>query len=451
MNRNAIIPLRISTMFSCLRLSKSTSRRLTSKYSERRAKLMSSLPASAVVVLVGNPTTFATQKIFNPFQQNTDFLYMTGLDEPDCVAVLENLPNGQHRYTLFLEDRPHYEVRWSGPATGRELATSVFGADQAYPNSAFHPYFKQLQADKAKDRSAVMYLDPPASLVSGHLHPAHMTPSSGASHPTSSSGGSGGKPWWRAVISADAPPTRPISPLIQKMRAVKSVAEIEVMATAGRVSGESFAVAMAECPRLSTEHQLEAVLQYNFKMRGATDHAYVPVVAGGSNACILHYVNNDMQLNTGDLVLVDAGGQYGHYAADISRTFPINGRYTQPQRDLYQAVLNVQMECIDMISTSVSLDEVHHKSITLMTRELNALGFDVNEQVVARDLYFHHLGHFWLEPGTCVYVSADARFPSKYHGIGIRIEDNIVVTREGRRVLTTAAPKLVSDIESLTR
>ncbi|KAI9190496.1 aminopeptidase [Blastocladiella emersonii ATCC 22665] len=443
------------------------------EYAARRERLMAQLPSGSAAVLVGNPTTFATQKIFNQFQQNTDFFYMTGLDEPDCVAVFEKDPREQkgYRWTLFVEDRPAHEVRWSGPATGVEAARTVFGADTALPNTAFRGYFRQLQADVAarSGSGAVLYIDPPTSLLSHQLHPSHAS-----STDLGTRGGAASASWWRTALTSGgtqpAAPTRALSPLVQAMRAVKSSAEIAVMARAGAISGASFADTMARSHTLHLEHTMAAYLEWQFKQRGAKGHAYVPVVAGGSNACILHYVNNDMPLPHNGLVLVDAGCQYAGYASDISRTFPVARKFTDPQRELYQAVLNVQEQIISMISTAVSLDDLHYRLISLMTAELKSLGFDVNNQIVSRELYYHHLGHYLgadvhdtpsvsraqpLQPGNVitiepgVYVSPNPRWPARFHGIGIRIEDDVHVTPTGPHVLTALAPKSIADIEAL--
>ncbi|KAJ3364602.1 hypothetical protein GGF31_008990 [Allomyces arbusculus] len=450
------------------------------EYESRRAKLMSQLPDGAVAVLVGNPTTFASNKIFNVFQQNTDFLYLTGLDEPDAVLVLEKDSSAQkgYRMTLFIEYRAAHEIRWSGPATGPDAARTVFGTDTVMPNTQFAAYFDQLKADLASSHRP-LYLDSPAELLSSQYHP--LSPVAAAAAAVAETGTTPPSGSWSAGLAkltrakTSAAPPRPLSHLIQQLRAVKSPAEIAVMARSGANSGAAFADSLRAMRdrNLVSEHMLSAHLEFGFRMRGSKGNAYVPVVAGGPNACILHYVNNDMPLRQGETVLIDAGGQYGHYASDISRTYPISGKFSPAQRELYQAVLNVQQESIRLISTNTSLDHLHYHSISLMTEELRKLGFDVTDTDVSRDLYFHHLGHYLgldvhdtptvsrarklregmvitIEPG--VYVSRDPRWPSRFHNIGIRIEDNVVVSASGEapRVLTSSAPKTIEEIEQLS-
>ncbi|KAI9223326.1 peptidase M24, structural domain-containing protein [Blastocladiella britannica] len=447
------------------------------EYALRRDHLAEQLPNGSAAIVVGHPTTFATQKIFNAFQQSTDFYYLTGLDEPDSIAVLErdtSLKNG-YRFSLFVENRSQHEVRWSGPATGLDSAKSVFGADHAFPNTTFQDFYRQLCADVAARRGS-LYLDPPHQLMSSQMHPVHHAPTLATPPPPPPRAAgpaartlSASASWLRSTLSPPGTPsTRSLSPLIQAMRAIKSPAELGVMRRAGRISGESFAAVMGR--PFDTEHALAARLEYEFKSRGSKGSAYVPVVAGGRNACVLHYVNNDMVMGEQDMVLVDAGGQFGGYASDISRTFPVRGKFSPAQRELYAAVLAVQEECIAISSTAVSLDEIHRRSISLMTCELNKLGFNATEANVSRDLYFHHVGHYLgldvhdtpsvsraqnLQPGNVitiepgVYVPPNSRWPAKYHNIGIRIEDDVAISATGREVLTSSAPKTIEDIEHL--
>ncbi|KAI8645437.1 peptidase M24, structural domain-containing protein [Parasitella parasitica] len=333
---------------------------------------------------------------------------------------------------------------WDGPRTGVEGVKEFFGADEAYDSTRFSSYFK-----KVLSSSKHIFMDSPGSMPS--------------------------------LISADSTKKLietglklqtilPLSKTIQELRMIKSPSEIEIMKKSGMISSKAFIEAMKWTEPGVTEGQLWAKFDYETRMRGSTILAYVPVVAGGPNALSMHYVRNDMELKNGDLVLVDCGGEYNGYASDITRTWPVNGKFNDAQRELYQAVLNVNKACIKMCteSNSISLHGIHAQSVKLMKQELQNIGFNVNSWDLERILYPHHVGHYLgldvhdlhdldrsrklknnmvvtIEPG--IYVPFDDKFPSKYQGIGIRIEDNVVVGKDDPYVLTSTSPKEIVDVE----
>ncbi|KAJ1503677.1 Xaa-Pro aminopeptidase 3 [Coelomomyces lativittatus] len=264
-------------------------------------------------------------------------------------------------------------------------------------------------------------------------------------------------------------PTLDLTSQVEQLRVKKTKAEIQVLKKANRITHASFLSGLKN--PWKKEHEGMAFLEYQMKSLGAQKLAYVPVVASGQRTCVLHYTQNDQQIHEGDLVLVDAGCQFGYYASDITRTFPASKHFTQPQRELYNAVLNTQEACLKHISPLISLDDLHTLSVMYLTEELNRLDFRTDKKTVSDHLYFHHLGHYLgldvhdtpsvsrgiplqsgmvitLEPG--VYVPPSPMFPSKYHGIGIRIEDNVVIRSQGYDLLTNPiAPRTVDEIESL--
>jgi Xaa-Pro aminopeptidase len=228
------------------------------------------------------------------------------------------------------------------------------------------------------------------------------------------------------------------------------------------------------------EYEIEALIEYHFRKSGAAAPAYTTIVGGGSNATILHYINNDAELHDGDLLLIDAGAEYQGYASDITRTFPVNGRFTEAQRDIYELVLEAQQACIEMTSPGVTMDELHNRSVEILTAGMVRLGLlqgetaKLIEEEKYKQFYMHRLGHFLgmdvhdvgryqidgesrpLEPGIVItiepgiYIAADTKdIPEKYAGIGVRIEDDILVTQQAHRVLTDKAPKEVKEIEEL--
>ncbi|KAI8388711.1 peptidase M24, structural domain-containing protein [Radiomyces spectabilis] len=344
---------------------------------------------------------------------------------------------------MFVPPKNADAELWDGPRTGVQGVKEFFNADEAYDNSRFPVFLRE--ALKAEN----VFIDPPKNM------PTLLED--------------------KQIISLietgkKMSAIKPLSTLIQELRVVKSDAEIDIMKRSGHISAKAFIEAMKWTQPGYTEAQLWAKLDYECRMRGSSILAYVPVVAGGPNALSMHYVRNDMKLRDGDLVLVDCGGEYNYYASDITRTWPVNGKFTEPQRELYQAVLNVNRACIELctVKQNISLHGIHAASVKLMKQELQKIGFSTTAWDLERVLYPHHVGHYLgldvhdvhslsrsrklrknmvitIEPG--IYVPFDDRFPRKYQGIGIRIEDNVVIGDTTPYVLTATAPKEIVDIE----
>ncbi|CEP17624.1 hypothetical protein [Parasitella parasitica] len=349
-----------------------------------------------------------------------------------------------YKQTMFVLPKNASAELWDGPRTGVEGAKEFFGADEAYDNARFSAYF-----NKVLSSSKHIFMDSPGSM-----------PSLISNDSTKKLIETGLK--LQTIL--------PLSKTIQELRMIKSPNEIEIMKKSGMISSKAFIEAMKWTEPGKTEGQLWAKFDYETRVRGSSILAYVPVIAGGPNALSMHYVRNDMELKNGDLVLVDCGGEYNGYASDITRTWPVNGRFSEAQKELYQAVLNVNKTCIKMCteSNSISLHGIHAQSVKLMKQELQNIGFNVNSWDLERILYPHHVGHYLgldvhdlhdldrsrklkknmvvtIEPG--IYVPFDDKFPSKYQGIGIRIEDNIVVGKDEPYVLTATSPKEIVDVE----
>ena len=260
-----------------------------------------------------------------------------------------------------------------------------------------------------------------------------------------------------------------LKPLLNELRIFKSEAEVSNMRLAGKISARAITNAMRR--KWNKEKDLNAFLEYEFKIGGCDDIAYVPVIAGGRNALMIHYVRNDDVLNETDLVLVDAGGEVGGYVTDITRTWPVSGKFTGPQKDLYETILRVQRSCVSLCreSANMSLDKIHKVTEQGLREGLKQLGFDMSGDAL-EILFPHHVGHYVgldvhdcpgfprtgiLTAGQCVtiepgvYVPNDERWPRHFRGLGIRIEDSICVQKETPLVLTTEAVKEVIDIEAL--
>ncbi|KAF3937008.1 hypothetical protein ABW19_dt0209485 [Dactylella cylindrospora] len=261
-----------------------------------------------------------------------------------------------------------------------------------------------------------------------------------------------------------------LKPKIHLLRSFKSFAEITNMRNAGRISGRAFNETIER--RWKTEADLWAFLEYQFRIGGCEKSAYVPVVGGGDNALKIHYTKNDMTLKDGDLVLVDAGGSYGGYVTDITRTWPVNGKFSDAQRDLYEIVLEVQRKCVGLCreDAKMSLDQLHGIAEDELLAGLRSLGFNITTRDMTSTLFPHHLSHYVgidvhdcgsygrnqkLKVGQCVtvepgiYVPRDDRYPRHFHGMGIRIEDSVCVDETSPIVLSANAAKEVVDIEAL--
>ncbi|SAM05266.1 hypothetical protein [Absidia glauca] len=416
----------------------------TEEFERRRSNLMKSLPEGSVAISMGYSTRYMTNNIFYPFHQNTDFWYLTGFNEPDAAVILEKNDSAKgYKQIMFVNPKNAHAELWDGPRTGTEGVKELFGADEAYDNTRFKSFFTD-------------------ALTSTHLF---VDKSNGIPTLLSSDAG---KDLIATGLKIKA--IKPLSTLVQELRLIKSDYEVDLMKRSGQISSKAFVESMKWTKPGHSEAQLWAKLDYECRMRGSSMLAYVPVVASGPNALSMHYVRNDMEMKDGQLVLVDGGGEYNGYASDITRTWPVNGKFTEPQRELYQVVLNVNKSCIKLCTevSNMSLNDVHNASVKYMKEELQKIGFNTSTWELERTLYPHHVGHYLgldvhdiyditrakklrknmvvtIEPG--LYVPFDDKFPKKYQGIGIRIEDNVVVGTSDPYVLTANSPKEIVDIE----
>lgn len=423
------------------------------EYFERRAKLAEHLPSGSIAVFAASDLKYASGAVFYKFHQDPDFLYLTGFNEPDALAIIEKLDDKEHAFHLYVRPKDPKMEAWEGPRSGIDAAEDVFNAD--IPGS-IDDLPKLLPG--IVNRSRVVYTDLPQSRITKNALSRYLAGSQ--SQPL---GGIA------SVLRDSQKSVRPLRPLLNELRLIKSKAEIANMRHAGKHSGRAITDAMRQS--FSAEKDLDSFLDYWFKQDGCDGPAYVPVVAGGTNANTIHYVSNDMQLREQDLVLVDAGAKYGGYVTDITRTWPVSGRFTPAQKDLYHLLLSVQRTCVALCRTSshYSLDKLHQTACNSLEAGLKDLGFNMERGAIHK-LFPHHVGHYvgldvhdspglsrsrLFENGMCVtvepgiYVPEDDRWPSWAHGIGIRIEDSVCVDEESPYVLTTEAVKEVVDIEAL--
>lgn len=423
------------------------------EYFARRQRVLDEIPDQSAVIISGNRTQFATDSVFYEFRQDQNFYYLTGFLEPNAALILHRESANQCR-SIFLvpESNPEKEL-WDGDRTGTKGAIEYFNADEAHPTEDLPSVVSQVLRSVKRVYADV---NPPK----GRFLPFFQPPSL-SSQPTLQELLQDSSSSVTELGSAVA--------LIENHRIVKSEQEIDCIRTASEISGLVYNLAYQN--RFASEHALHAFLDYQMKINGCELPAYLPVVAGGSHALTIHYTRNDDVLRDGDLVLVDAGGRFGGYCADISRTWPVNGTFTEPQKDLYQAVLNVQKKCIELCSVSQghSLSGIHQASLWHMRTELVNAGFKELSEKQLLKLYPHYVGHnlgldvhdittasrieplkagqvITIEPG--VYVPDSDEWPRHFRGIGIRIEDNVVIGQDSHEVLTVDALKEIGEIES---
>ncbi len=400
------------------------------------------------------------------YRQNSDFFYLTGFEEPDAIAVIA--PSQEKKFTLFLRPRDPERAIWDGYRAGVEGAVSDYSADEAFPIVDFDAKLPEI-------------LDGPASLYYAFGH-ANSELDEKIIRQLTLMRETNRRPL--------EPPQTIIDPtsILHEMRVFKSEAEVEIMQRAADIAAAAHVEAMQTARAGMKEYEVEAMLEASFRRQGAAGSSYTSIVGSGANATTLHYITNQDTLRDGDLLLVDAGAEYLGYASDITRTFPINGKFTEAQRDIYDLVLKTQMSCIDMVRPGVRLEDLKTHSVEMLTEGMVKLGLlkgdpvKLIEEKKYMQFYMHNLGHFLgidvhdagryyfngesrpAEPGMVMtiepglYISPDTKnipeefnqdVPAKYLGIGVRIEDDVLVTEKGARVLTDKVPKDGGEIEAL--
>ncbi|KAM6495511.1 peptidase M24 [Amanita muscaria] len=442
-------------------------------YESRRRKLMDMLPDSSVAISVAAPVKYMSNSMsFSyKYRQASDFWYLTGFMEPESAIILEKTPSVPrgYRMTLFCSGRDIDKEKWDGARTSLNDALSIFRADEVQHISLFSSHLKSLLPTFSN-----IFVDTPESQRHGQFLRRSATSKSLLKYLTSSRD-SDNSDCSQVISSIRSSRRKPLSPEVAQLRAIKSPAEQKVMRTAADISGRAHAKTMRFSRPGLTEASLAAHFEYLCSLSGAQRIAYVPVVASGPNALIIHYTHNDHVLQPNEIVLMDAGCEYNGYASDITRSFPASGTFTEPQRDLYSAVLSAQKSLIALCTerATVSLYDLHHLSCRRLREELTQIGFkSLHNGTLERVLYPHFLSHpigidlhesshfdrnaslkdgmvVTIEPG--IYVPPASDFPKAFHNIGIRIEDEVLVGKEHPIVLTVSAPKEISDVEGACR
>ncbi|HEY6122860.1 MAG TPA: Xaa-Pro aminopeptidase [Pyrinomonadaceae bacterium] len=421
------------------------------------AEFMNRLRRKSVAIIPAAREAVRSNDTNYRYRQDSDFLYLTGFEEPEAIAVLA--PEREQKYTLFVRPRDPDREIWDGRRAGVVGAKEDFGAEQAFPITDFTERLQDILdgADTLYYRLGVrpdldeMIIRQITRMRSLNRKPIH-------------------------------PPETIIDPatVIHEMRVIKSEEEIQLMQRAADIAAEAHCEAMKAVRPGMKEYEVEALIEQIFRRRGAAGPSYTSIVGAGANATVLHYINNDGELHDGDLLLVDAGAEYKGYASDITRTFPISGRFSKAQREIYDVVLETQMSCVEMVRPGTTHDVLKEHSITMITEGLVRLGLlkgktdDLIKEKKYEQFYMHGLGHMLgidvhdvgryyfekesraLEPGVVmtvepgIYISPDTKdIPEQYLGIGVRIEDDVVCTENEPVILTNKVPKQAEEIESL--
>tara|TARA_R110002012_G_scaffold44879_3_gene119674 strand:- start:1798 stop:3138 length:1341 start_codon:yes stop_codon:yes gene_type:complete len=427
------------------------------EYQERRDALMAQLPNNAAVLLPGAALMTRSRDSEFAFRQDSDFYYLTGIREPDALLVL--LPGrAEGESVVFCQDRDPTMEAWTGRRLGAAGVVAEHAIDQAFENADREAQLSELLAGRE-----VLYLP---------LDNADAVALAEEAFGIAQAGLKRGRPPLKGWLD--------VSQLIHAMRLIKSDAEIALLRHAALVSAHAHCRAMQVSRPGLSEYQLQAEVEHEFMWQGASGPAYSTIVGSGANACVLHYIENSALLGEDDLVLIDAGAEFELYAGDITRTFPVSGRFNDAQRALYRVVLSAQERAVSAIKPGATLADIHQGVVQDLTAGLIELGLLEGEVQARIDdesyrrFYLHSTSH-WLgldvhdvgayrldeqsplplapgmvltvEPG--LYIPSDDDIPDVYHGIGIRIEDNVVVTNDGHHVLTTGVPKAIEEIEAL--
>jgi len=425
------------------------------EFPRRRRQLMRMIGRGGVAVLPAAPERIRNRDITYPFRQDSDFHYLTGFPEPEAVAVL--VPGRRHaEYILFCRERDPERERWDGERAGTDGAVTAYGADDAFP---------------------IADID---EILPGLLEQCDRVYHTMGAHPEFDARVIGWVNALRARVSGGEAPQEfvALDPMLHDMRLYKSRAEIAAMRRAARIGVSAHFRALRDVRPGMREYELEAEFLHEFRRHGG-EPAYPPIVAGGANACVLHYRANDARLGDGDLVLIDAGCEYECYASDITRTLPVNGVFGDRQREVYEVVLAARGAALARVGPGHHWNEPHEAAVRTITRGLKRLGLlsgslkSLIRDQAYRAFFMHRTGH-WLgidvhdvggyrvgdqwrlqEPGMTMtvepglYIAAQSGAPKAWWHLGVRIEDDVRVTREGHEVLTSALPVAADEIEAV--
>ncbi len=429
-----------------------------SEFKKRRHALMQQIGKGNIALIASASSRTRNRDVEYPFRQDSDFYYLTGFNEAESLAVF--IPGReQGEYILFCREFDEQKALWEGAHAGLDGATQHYEADDSFPIDDLNDILPGMLENKSKVFYPMGRNSDLDHQILEWINNIRKQSRNGVNAPGE-------------LVSLEH--------IVHEMRLFKSAAEMRLMRRAAQVSARAHVRAMQNCKPGMYEYQVEAEIIHEFNQDGLRAVAYPSIVAGGKNACVLHYIKNKDKLKKGDLLLIDAGVECDHYAADITRTFPVSGQFSEPQKQLYQLVLDAQAAAIEQVQPGLPWNKAHDASVEVLTRGLVNLGLlkgrvsKLIKDEKYKRFYMHRIGHWlgmdvhdvgdykldeqWrlLEPGMVLtiepglYVPADCdSVDPKWRGIGIRIEDDVLVTRDGHEILTDGVPKAIDDIESL--
>jgi Xaa-Pro aminopeptidase len=427
------------------------------EFARRRRQLMHTMGPNAIAVLSAAAVRYRNRDSEYPFRQDSDFYYLTGFTEPEAVAVV--VPEREFgEYILFCRERDPLMETWHGRRAGPEGVRDRYGADDAFPITDIDDILPGLIENKERVYYSMGYSPEFDQRVMGWVNRIRARARGGSNAPME-------------FVALEH--------VLHDMRLFKSPAEVKLMRRAAQIAAGAHRRAMSATRPGMGEYEVEAELLHEFR-RGNAWTAYNPIVGGGANGCILHYTENNAKLADGDLLLIDAGAELQGYASDITRTFPVNGRFSAAQRAVYEVVLAAQHAAMEQVRPGNHWNEPHDAAVRALTGGLIKLGIlkgklkELIRKEAYKRFYMHRTGHWlgldvhdvgdykvggqWrvLEPGMVLTVEPGLYIPAgskgvakKWWNIGIRIEDDVLVTKNGHEVLSRDAPKSVEEIEAL--
>ncbi len=427
------------------------------EFARRRKRLMQMMDKDSVAILPAVPIRMRNRDVEYQYRADSDFFYLTGFPEPEAVMVI--VPGRKHgEYILFCRENDLVMETWNGPRAGQDGAMEDYGADDSFPIDDIDDILPGLLENKSRVFYTMGIHKEFDQRLIGWVNRLREQSRAGIHTPGE-------------FVALEHH--------LHDMRLYKSRYEVTRMRKAAKISAKAHIRAMKACQPNMYEYQIEAELHHQFATQGARSPAYSSIVGGGKNSCILHYVDNNAVLNDGDILLIDAGAEFECYAADISRTFPVNGVFSKEQRALYQLVLNAQYAAIEQVQPGNHWNQVHEAAVKVLTKGLIKLGLLKGTPAKAikseayKKFYMHRTGHWlgmdvhdvgdykiddeWrvLEPGMVLtvepglYIAPMRGVAKKWHNIGIRIEDDVLVTKTGHDILSKDTPKEIDEIEAL--
>ena len=428
---------------------------LLKERARRRRSLMRTMGPNSIAIVPAAKVCKRNSDSDYAYRQNSDFYYLSGFSEPESVIVL--IPGRkQAEFILFCRERDPLQETWHGRRLGVENAPQVTEADDAFPIGDIDEIMPGLLEGRERVYYTIGLDSDFDSCVLGWINRVRATVRMGGHVPGE-------------FIALDYH--------MHEMRLFKSRIELNTLRRAGKITAMAQKRAMLNCRPGKMEYELEAELVHEYRRNGAAQ-SFLPIVGGGENGCILHYTENQDALQDGDLVLIDTGAEVDCYAGDVTRTFPVNGKFSSAQRDVYQLVLDAQLAAIDKVKPGGKWNQPHDAAVKVITQGLVRLGLlkgrvpELIKEEAYKRFYMHRTGHWlgldvhdvgeykvdgeWreLEPGMVMtvepglYITPGKGVAKKYENIGIRIEDDVAVTRDGHEVLSRAAPKTIEDIEN---